>query len=281
MFSFPKGGLIGRGVRLFRKISGYRIPLYAANAGYFLILAVFPGLVLLSALLRYTQLDVHDLFAFLEGVVPRALLPEAELLILQIYRWADDALVGLSAVTALWSASRGIYSLLTGLNAVYAVSESRGWLYTRLISVIYTFLFLLVLLLTLVLHVFGTGVVELLDRSEAPFFRFLTGVLDLRFFLLVLLQTALFTAIFMVFPNQRNSFSASLPGALLSAIGWLVFSQLFSLYVERFTAYDNLYGSVYALALSMLWLYCCISILFYGGVLNRLLSPTPEEHGKT
>lgn len=272
MFSFPKGGLLGRIVRLAKEVSGFRIPVHAANASYFIILAVFPALVLIVSLLRYTSLDVHDLIGFVEGLLPPALLPEAELLILDTYNRASKAVVGLSAVTALWSASRGIYGLLTGFNAVYGVLESRGWLYTRLISVAYTFLFLLVLLLTLVLHVFGTGVVELLNRSQLPFFRFLTGVIDLRFFLLVGLQTALFTAMFMALPNQRNRLSASIPGALLSSIGWLVFSQLFSLYVEHFSNYGNLYGSVYALALSMLWLYFCISILFYGGVLNRLLS---------
>lgn len=271
MFSFPKGGLLGRVAARLRQLSDYRICVHAANAGYFIILAVFPALVLVVSLLRYTGLDVHDLLGFLEGLIPPALLPEAELLILDTYRTASKATVGLSAFTTLWAASRGIYSLLTGINAVYGLSESRGWLYTRLISVVYTFLFLLVLLLTLVLHVFGTAVVELLGRSQISFLRFLTGIIDLRFFLLLFLQTALFTAMFMVFPNHRCSFSASVPGALLSSIGWLVFSQLFSVYVEQLSNYGNLYGSVYALAVSMLWLYFCLSILFYGGALNRLL----------
>lgn len=271
MFSFPKGGLLGRISALVRQLSDYRISVHAANAGYFIILAVFPALVLVVSLLRYTNLDVHDLLGFLEGLIPPALLPEAELLILDTYQAASKATVGLSAFTALWAASRGIYSLLTGINAVYGLSENRSWLYTRLISVVYTFLFLLVLLLTLVLHVFGTAVVELLDRSQLPFLRILTGIIDLRFFLLLFLQTALFTAMFMVFPNHRYGFYASIPGALLSSIGWLVFSQLFSVYVEQLSNYGNLYGSVYALAVSMLWLYFCLSILFYGGVLNRLL----------
>ena len=43
------------------------------------------------------------------------------------------------------------------------------------------------------------------------------------------------------------------------------------MYVELFAGYTNVYGSVYAVALSMLWLYCCLSILFYGGALNKLL----------
>jgi membrane protein len=141
----------------------------------------------------------------------------------------------------------------------------------------YTFLFLLVLVLTLVLHVFGTGLLQFLSEASLPFFRFLSGIVDLRFFLLVFLQTALFTAMFMALPNQKNSLSNSLPGAFLASIGWLIFSHLFSVYVEHFPAYGNIYGSVYAVALSMLWLYCCISIVFYGGVLNRILLEDSDD----
>ena len=180
-------------------------------------------------------------------------------------------MVGLSAATALWSASRGIYGLLTGLNAIYQVPENRSYLRTRLLCVLYTFAFLLVLLLTLVLHVFGTALLGLLSDSQVPLLRFLTGIVDLRFFLLVFLQTALFSAMFMALPNRKNSLGDSLPGAFLASIGWLVFSHLFSVYVEYFPSYATIYGSVYAFALGMLWLYFCISIVFYGGVLNRLL----------
>ena len=268
----PKGGLLGNTAALLRRVSRLRIPLHAANAGYFLILSVFPALVLLMSLLRYISVDIHSLLLFLEGMIPEALLPEAELLILHTYQQTSKAVVGMSAVTALWSASRGIYGLLTGLNAVYGVEENRGYLHTRFLSVVYTFGFLLVLLLTLALHIFGTGLVRWLSGLEAPFFSFLTGLVDLRFFLLVFLQTGLFTAMFMTLPNRRNSLGDSLPGAFLASIGWLIFSHLFSLYVEHFSNYTQLYGSVYALALSMLWPYFCVSILFYGGVLNRILS---------
>ena len=58
---------------------------------------------------------------------------------------------------------------------------------------------------------------------------------------------------------------------ILTSIGWMVFSDLFSIYVTHFSSYANIFGSVYAIALGMLWLYCCISILLYGGALNRYL----------
>ena len=271
MRDFPKGGLVGRAISLWQNIRVLQIPLHGANTGFFLILSLFPALVLLLSIIRYTPLDVHSLLAFLEGIIPEALLPEAELLIISTYENTTGALISLSAITALWSSSRGIYGLITGLNAIYRVTEQRSFLQVRILSVLYTFAFLLVLLLTLVLHVFGTGLLELMAGSSLPFFRFLSSIVDLRFFLLVFLQTALFAAMFMALPNRKNSLGDSLPGAFLASIGWLVFSHIFSLYVEYFPTYSRIYGSVYAVALSMLWLYCCISIVFYGGILNRIL----------
>jgi len=128
-----------------------------------------------------------------------------------------------------------------------------------------------VLLLTLILNVFGESLLEMLAQSTAPAWRLLSKVVNLRFFLLLILQTGLFTAMFMVLPNRKNSFSDSFPGAILASLGWLIFTELFSVYVNYFRSYANIYGSVYAVALSMLWLYFCLLILFYGGALNRLL----------
>ena len=67
MRSFPEGGLIGKTVRLAREISGLRIRQHAANAGYFIVLSLFPALLLLLGLLRYTALDVESLTVLLEG----------------------------------------------------------------------------------------------------------------------------------------------------------------------------------------------------------------------
>lgn len=247
------------------------IPVYASHASFFVVLAVFPSLVLLLGLLRYTGLEVENLTELLHGVLPTALMPAAQRLILNTYNSTTGTVISISAITALWSASRGVHGLVTGLNSIYGVTEDRSYVYTRLVSVLYTFLFLVVLLLTLVLHVFGTTLIQYLPIGESPLLSFLEGIVDLRFFVLLFVQTVLFTGMFMVLPNKRNKLSDSFPGAVLSSIGWLVFSDLFSIYVENFTQYANIYGSVYAVALSMLWLYCCVSIVFYGGALNHWL----------
>ena len=272
MRKLPKGGLIGKAVDAFLEIREKKIPLHAAYAGYFMILSLFPALLMLLSILQYTGIQVESLVALMEDFLPHALMETAEELVYSTWVNATGTVLGLSALTALWSASRGIFGLLQGLNAVYDVWEDRGYLYTRGISVVYTFLFGLVLLLTLVLHVFGNTILGWLTMVDSAVVIFLMDLIDLRFFLLLILQSLIFTLMFMVLPNQRNRFLDSLPGGILSSIGWLVFSDIFSIYVENFNQYSNIYGSVYAVALSMLWLYCCLSILFYGGALNHWLS---------
>lgn len=248
-----------------RYVGKLNIPVYAAHAGYFMILAVFPMLVLILGLLRHTGIAVQILTDAIEGFLPEALIAPAKRLILSTYQNTSGTVISLSAIAALWSASRGIYGLRKGLNAIYHVEENRGYFYTRGVSVVYTVLFLLVLLLTLVLSVFGNTIAQAFPVS------FFANVLGLRSILLLIVQTALFTAMFMVLPNRKNRFLDSLPGAVLASIGWLGFSKLYSVYVEHFTGLSNIYGSVYGVAISMLWLYCCISIVFYGGALNYYL----------
>lgn len=265
-----------RVVDLIYHLSRQKLGMYAAGAGYFIVLSVFPLLVLMLALLRYTGLQVDTLTDLLAGFLPEALMPSARRLILSTYQNTSGAVVSLSAVTGLWSASRGIYGLLTGLNMIYKTRESRGYFYTRGISVVYTFLFLLMLLAALVLNVFGTTLLRNLQFENLMLVQFLWELVDWRFLLMMLLQTGLFSAMFMALPNRRNTFRQSLPGALLASAGWLVFSDLYSVYVRHFSGYANIYGSVYAVALSMLWLYFCISIVFYGGALNVYLCSRRE-----
>ena len=267
--AFPKGGLIGKTLALAEKVRDMNIPTHAANAGYFIVLSVFPALVLLLSILRYTDLDAQDLMGVLEGILPYALLSAAEKLIISTYAHASSAVVSVSALSALWSSSRGIYGILRGFNAIYGVQEDRGYWYTRAISVFYTFLMLVVLLLTLVMNVFSDAILAFLAQNRWA--GLLTNVVNLRILWLLLLQTGLFSAMYMVFPNRKNRFRESLPGALLAAAGWMLFTQLFSWYVSWSGGYSGIYGSVYTVALSMLWLYFCMSILFGGAALNRIL----------
>lgn len=249
-----------------------QIPLHSAHTGFFVILSLFPSILLFLGLLRYTDYDVGDLMNLLEGILPQSLLPTVEALLTVSYSHSTGAVVSVSVLAMLWSASKGTYGLLQGLNAVYGIEDRRPYWRIRGISIVYTFLFLVGLVATLVVHVFGNAILDYLWMTTHPPIMRLLSLIDLHLILLLLLQSVLFTVIFALLPGKRNGIRASLPGALLASVGWSVYSRLFSVYVEYFTAYTNIFGSIYAIALGMLWLYFCISILFYGGAFNRYLA---------
>ena len=257
---------------LYRYVRGLHITTYAGYAGYFIVLSMFPSLVLMLGLLRYTGLQPADLLNLVEGFLPTALHGYAWNLISGTYANTTRTVLSLSALAALWSAGKGIYGLVKGLNAIYGVTEHRGWLRTRLLCAAYMIAFLLVLLLTLVLHVFGNTLVQLMRYRGGVISRLGEELLGLRYFLLVAVQTLLFGAVYKYLPDRNNRFSAGLPGALFGSLGWMAVSGLFSVYVEHFTGYSSIFGPVYAVALAMLWLYICVNILFYGAVLNRFLT---------
>mgnify|MGYP002544160466 FL=1 len=95
----------------------------------------------------------------------------------------------------------------------------------------------------------------------------------------LVLLTALFTGIFLALPDKRQRFVHVLPGAAGAACAWVIFSELYSGYVNHIARASALYGSLSVLLLMLLWLYACLSILFYGALLNHLLfdRPEPEE----
>ena len=119
---------------------------------------------------------------------------------------------------------------------------------------------------------FGKTIVSMLPVAKYPIFGFVADIVNSRYLLMLLVQTALFTAMYAALPNRKNPAGECVPGAVLASIGWQGFSAVFSLYVDNFRAYSNIYGSVYAVALCMLWLYFCMYIIFLGGAFNRFLA---------
>ncbi len=268
---FEKNAALGRIAGEIRAIRSLHITTYAGYAGYFIILSVFPALVLMLGFLRYTPLKPEDLMELLEGFLPASLVGQAWSLLVAAYENSSRTVISLSALAAVWSAGKGIYGLMKGLNAIYGATEHRGWVRTRVLCGVYLIFFLLVLLLTLGLHVFGNTLLTFLQYRGGKLAALAGELIGLRYFLLVAVQTLLFTALFMFLPDRNNRFRDSLPGALFASFGWMTVSGFLGIYVEHFSGYAHIFGPVYTVAVAMLWLYFCVNILFFGAVLNRYL----------
>ncbi len=257
--------------RFAQRIASYHVSLYAANASFYIILSIFPAVILLLTLLPYTAFTTSDVIAALHGVIPAILEPLLEYVIRDLSASSTVTLASISALMAVWSSSRGVYCIQVGLNAICGVRESRSYFLMRLLSMVYTVFLLGALLLTLAIHMFSQQLIAFFLSKPMPILQLLAKLLQFRGLILLVILSILFIAIFCVFPNRRIPPRRTFPGAVGAALGWLIFTELFSYYVKKFGTYSAFYGSLSTAAIMMLWLYICISILFYGCVFNQLL----------
>ena len=91
----------------------------------------------------------------------------------------------------------------------------------------------------------------------------LVFLLRLRHLVMAVFLWLLFTFLYRSIPSRRYSFREVRAGAAFAAAIWMFFSALFSLYAERFLDL-TLYGSMAAMALTMLWLFYCQYIVLVG-----------------
>lgn len=253
-----------------RKIRAHHLDAYAAQAAFFLLFSTVPLLLLGVSLFRFLPLATEGFTEGLERFFPDAVVALLETVLAEVSGRDGSMFTSVSLLTVLWSASKSVYYLIGGLNSVFEVKEERSFFKVRLLAMVYTLALLLAVAGALVVMVFGGFLAE--QAADCfPRFRDLMKVLSsFRYLIGILFLTVVFTAVYRVLPNRKAGTFRQIPGALVSAAGWLLFSLLFALYVDRFANYTSLYGGLSAIVVFMLWLYVCMYILLLGGEINLL-----------
>ena len=271
MMNYPKGGLIGKTVSLINYIADQKIGIHAAGACYFIALAVFPALLLVLSLLRYTGLQVEYLTDLLEGFMPAAFMPAVNRVVVSTYRNASGTLVSVSALVALWSAGKGVLAISNGLNTIRGQLETRNYIFLRLRAAIYTVLFLLAIILSLVFLGFGNSISMLVNKYIPVFQYVMDFIIETRTIIMILVLIVFSLSIYMFLPNKRRRLRSQFPGAIFTAFGWTLASFIFSVYMDIFKGFSNMYGSLTTIVIIMLWLYFCMYVMLLGGEMNDLL----------
>ena len=252
------------------------ITVYAAQASFFIVTAFFPFIMLLLTLIQFLpNVGKSDLLAVMVKIMPQMLHALIVNIVEDLYIKSPGTILSVTALTALWSASKGMLGIERGLNRIYGDFKHRNYLLQRLLCSFYTLIFMLVCVMSLVLLIFGKNIEHLLLRFLpilAPTTRI---VISLRFLLAMAIFLLTFVGLYTIVPSRKQKPRQQLPGAVFTAVLWLAFSYAFSIYFSHFSNFSYMYGSLTAIVLLMLWLYICICILFIGAELNNFLN---REH---
>ncbi|WP_313893658.1 YihY/virulence factor BrkB family protein [Psychrobacillus sp.] len=242
-----------------------------AQLAFFFLLSLFPLLIFLVTLLPYLNLDEAQVFRFLENYAPRDVYMLIEGTISDVLVSRNGGLLSLGIIGTIWSASNGMNAIVKSLNRSYNLDETRPFLLVRGLSVVFTLLMIVLLLVALVLPVFGQQIGSILFS----YFGFEEGFLKLwnkiRWTISPLVMFLILVALYWFIPNTKLFLKSVLPGAVFATAGWIVVSLGFSYYVSNFGNYSSTYGSIGGIIVLMLWLYLSGIILLVGGQINAVM----------
>ena len=264
----------GYAFRVMDVVSSHHTGAYAAQAAYFFVLSMIPIILLLLTMVQFTSLTKAYIMNAVLQAFPTTVEGLIESIVDQLYS-LSGTIIPITVLVALWSAGRGVLSITNGLNCVYESRETRNYVYLRIRASLYTVIFLVAIILSLVLSVFGNRIAIMLNQHFPVLVRLIDTVIRSRTLITLCILTLFWDTVYKYLPNRKNigktTMKKQLPGAIFTACAWQVISFVFSIYLDIFTGFTTMYGSLTMIILIMLWLYMCMYVILLGGEVNALL----------
>lgn len=258
--------------RISKRFDADNLTAYAAQSAFFIFISIFPFLMLFLNFLKYIPIFSDESFDswaldFLSpqiGELLKGIIAEAQ-------DYGSGALISITTVAALWACSKGVLGIIYGLNSIYKTTEKRGYIQLRIVSIIYTVGLIAALAVVLILMVFGNKILDFILVEFPVMNAFANAVRVIRWLVTFGILILFFLFLYTIIPERKTKFKNELPGAVVSAVGWIGFSALYSFYIDNFGNHSKVYGSLTAVVLFLLWMYTCMIILFVGAEINVML----------
>lgn len=265
-------------LRAFDRIGEDNISIAAAGVAFFVFLAIFPALI---AIISIYGLVIDPQFAEQQISMLTKLLPDEAYSVIakriENLLATSETTLGWGTVfgilVSLWSANKGTKSLFNGLDIAYKNTNERGIIKQNIFTLLFTLGAFLALILSMTLIV-------LFPAIELPGYLG-TLVSWLRWPLLAIIVISGISLLYKYAPDRKApKFKWVVSGAALATLLWLIASWGFSFFVGNFGRYGEMYGSISAVVILLLWLFLTSYIILLGGELNSAAEAYAENNHK-
>jgi membrane protein len=262
---------------------------FAGNIAFRGLFALFPGLIALLWLLHVLRAEAFagTLVALAETAMPKTASGPIRDLLANV---TGDQARGAFTLGALFSVGLAIWALggmtramMVGMNAVYGVKESRPFWKSTGVSLGLAVAVTALLVGVLFLVVFGGALAERLAGAVGLGTAFQVAWEILTWTALAAVILATCGLIYYVAPDVEQRFGWISMGALVATVLWLLFSVLYSYYVNRYASYEDIYGALAGIVVLMAYFYACAFILLLGAEMNQVIeerAPDGKNQGE-
>ena len=258
-------------------IQGYfdnKVGRNAAAMTYYLLFAMFPFFIFVTSLLGLLHLPTLTLDGQITRFLPEDVVVFLNLAIEHITKSSNNALLTFGLVFSVWFPLRAVSNLMEAINDIYGEEKSgshsiRTAILTALTIVLTPAMLLLLLLGERVLGFVG----EYIPISA----EFITGWSRMRFVPMAAALLFMLSAVYFFSPSKIQKVRYILPGAVLSMGVWMLFSLIFSYYVDHMGRYSIIYGSIGVIIALLVWMDWSMIAMLMGAVFNVALKETYDK----
>lgn len=257
-------------LRAWNDVGRDHVSLIAAGVAFYGLLALFPAITALIAISGLI-LEPSQIAQQIENL--SALLPEgaANIIIDQATQVAgsQEAGLGLAALVsialALYSSSKGVASLIEGLNIAYEETDKRGFIAKKLITLGLTIFLIVGMVAGLSATIILPGILSIINLG--PTTEMLIGLA--RWAVLLIMTIAGIAVLYRFGPDRSApKWRWLTPGAVLACVLWIAASVGFSFYAENFGSYNESFGTLAGAIILLMWLWISAYVLLLGAEIN-------------
>ncbi|WP_455958055.1 YihY/virulence factor BrkB family protein [Anaerotignum lactatifermentans] len=255
-------------------IQGYfdnKVGRNAAAMTYYLLFAMFPFFIFVTSLLGLLHLPTLTLDGQITRFLPEDVVAFLNLAIEHITKSSNNALLTFGLVFSVWFPLRAVSNLMEAINDIYGEEKSGSHSIRTAILTALTIVLIPAMLLLLLL---GERVLGFVGEYIPISAEFITGWSRMRFVPMAAALLFMLSTVYFFSPSKIQKVRYILPGAVLSMVVWILFSLIFSYYVDHMGRYSIIYGSIGVIIALLVWMDWSMITMLMGAVFNVALKET-------
>lgn len=258
-------------------IQGYfdnKVGRNAAAMTYYLLFAMFPFFIFVTSLLGLLHLPTLTLDGQITRFLPEDVVAFLNLAIEHITKSSNNALLTFGLVFSVWFPLRAVSNLMEAINDIYGEEKSGSHSIRTAILTALTIVLIPAMLLLLLL---GERVLGFVGEYIPISAEFISGWSRMRFVPMAAALLFMLSAVYFFSPSKIQKVRYILPGAILSMGVWMLFSLIFSYYVDHMGRYSIIYGSIGVIIALLVWMDWSMIAMLMGAVFNVALKETYDK----
>ncbi|WP_419800518.1 YihY/virulence factor BrkB family protein [Mucilaginibacter sp.] len=254
----------------------------ASALAYNLMLAIFPGIIFLFTLIPYIPIKHFQdkLLSVLETVMPTNAFIAFQGTIVDIIKNQNGKLLSFGFISAMFFATNGVSNLMAAFNKSALTKETRTWFHRRWIAFVLTLLIVSAFIAGISCMIFGQSVINFtrnqLHGSSSDFLWVLLITVT-RWIMVILLFFVTVSILYRYAPAHQQKWKFTSTGSILATALAVLTSLGFSYYINHFSSYNKIYGSIGTLIVTMIWLYLNSLIILLGFELNASIDLSKQS----